>query len=164
MRKLLLIRHAKSSWKFPELDDHDRPLNKRGRRDVLRMAKHIAEKESRLDIVFSSTAIRAVALAETICEYINAPLIPRSNFYTFSSRELLKALSCLPDENHQIAVVAHNPAITEVVNYLVKGKLANIPTSGVAAVLPSVQKWSGLLEKRASCELSYFDFPKMLAD
>ena len=56
MRKLVLIRHAKSSWKFPELDDHERPLNKRGERDSLSMARHIADKET-LDVLYSSTCL-----------------------------------------------------------------------------------------------------------
>ena len=163
MRKLLLIRHAKSSWKFPELDDHERPLNKRGQRDIISMARHLAHKDEVLDVVYSSTAVRALELAAMISELSNVSLVPELSFYTFSADELLEILRNMPDEARNIAVVAHNPAITETVNRLIDADLNNVPTSGVVAIECPIDSWSLLGELEQDCELLYFDYPKMLS-
>lgn len=163
MRKLLLIRHAKSSWKFPDLDDHERPLNKRGQRDILSMARHLAYKDEVLDVIFSSTAIRALELAQMISELTNVSLVPDLSFYTFSDDELLEILRNLPDEAQNVAVVAHNPAITQVVNRLTDANLNNVPTSGIVAIECPVDSWSVLGDIERDCQLLYFDYPKMLS-
>jgi len=59
MKTLLILRHAKSSWKHPELSDHDRPLNKRGKRDAPIIGKLLRKKGLVPDVIFSSTAVRA---------------------------------------------------------------------------------------------------------
>ena len=59
MKTLLILRHAKSSWKFPDLSDHDRPLNRRGKQDAPRMGRLLKEKGLVPDLVISSTATRA---------------------------------------------------------------------------------------------------------
>ena len=63
MKELLILRHAKSSWKYQELSDHDRPLNKRGRRDAPRMGRLIRVRGLLPDLVVSSTAVRAMTTA-----------------------------------------------------------------------------------------------------
>ncbi len=162
MRKLLLIRHAKSSWKFPDLDDHERPPNKRGQRDVLTMSRHLADKDEILDVIYSSTATRALEYAETLSEFINISLVPDLSFYTFSADELLEILRSLPDDAYNVAVVGHNPAITQVVNKLTNAELKNVPTSAIVAIDCSIQSWHELGEAEHDCELAYFDYPKML--
>ena len=111
MRKLLLIRHAKSSWKFPDLDDHERPLNRRGERDSLIMARHLQDKDEALDVIYSSTATRALMLAESICDLNSTTLIPELSFNTFEADELLEILRCLPNDVHRVGIVAHNELI-----------------------------------------------------
>ena len=66
MKRLFLVRHAKSSWKHPELTDFERPLNKRGKRDAPEMGKRLADREIDLDLMVSSTATRAITTARTI--------------------------------------------------------------------------------------------------
>lgn len=160
MRKLLLIRHAKSSWKFPDLDDHERPLNKRGQRDTLTVARHLADKDEVLDVIYSSTATRALELAQTISEFTNVSLIPDLSFYTFSADELLEILKNLPDQARNVAVVAHNPAIIQVVNRLTNAELVKVPTAGVVALECPIESWVDLGEIEHDCELVYFDYPK----
>lgn len=160
MRRLLLIRHAKSSWKFPDLDDHERPLNKRGQRDVLTMARHIAELDEALDVIYSSTATRALELAEQISEFTQTSLNPDLSFYTFDDDVLMEILRCLPDDADRVAVVAHNPAITQAVNRLAAVDYDNIPTSGVVAINCDVDHWADL--NSGQCNLDYFVTPKML--
>ena len=160
MKQLLLIRHAKSSWKFPELDDHERPLNKRGQRDILAMGRHLADKDPQLDVIYSSTATRALDYAQILSEYTYASLIPDLSFYTFSDFELLEILKNLPDNADSVAVVAHNPAITQVVNQLCASNISNVPTSAIVSVDCDIASWQEL--DSSFCELVYFDYPKML--
>jgi len=159
MRRLLLIRHAKSSHKHPELDDHERPLNRRGERDVISMARHIADKDEHLDVIYSSTAVRALDLAQTISEFTHVSLVPDLSFYTFNAGDLLEVLQNLPEHAYCVAVVAHNPAITQAVNHLTGEALVNVPTSGIVAIDSDIEDWSQLGENTS--ELVYFDYPKM---
>lgn len=159
MRRLLLIRHAKSSWKHPELGDHERPLNKRGQRDVLTMARHLADKDEPLDVIYSSTATRALDFAQAISEFTHVELIPELSFYTFDVDELIQIIKHLPATAESAAVVGHNPAITHAVNRLSGSDLDNVPTSGVAALNCPIDDWHQL--GQGDCELDYFDFPKM---
>jgi phosphohistidine phosphatase len=66
MKSVLILRHAKSSWKHPELSDHDRPLNKRGKRDAPIMGRLLKKEDLVPDIIMTSTAIRARSTAEPL--------------------------------------------------------------------------------------------------
>lgn len=160
MRRLLLIRHAKSSRKFPDLGDHERPLNGRGERDSISMARHLANRDEMLDVIYSSSATRALEFAERISEFTNISLIPDLSFYTFDVDELIEILRHLPDSAERIAIVAHNPAITQAVNRLSASDLSNVPTAGVVALDCNIETWSEIRE--GVCEISYFEYPKML--
>ncbi len=160
MRKLVLIRHAKSSWKFPELDDHERPLNKRGERDSLSMARHIADKET-LDVLYSSTAVRALDFAQQISEFAYVDLIPDLSFYTFDVDELIEILKHLPDSAQRVAVVGHNPAISHAINRLTTKEIIKVPTAAIATMNSDIESWADLY---SGCfDLEYFDTPKMLS-
>jgi len=161
MRKLLLIRHAKSSWKDLELDDHERPLNRRGERDSLTMARHLADQDEPLDILYSSTAIRALDFAQQISEFTYVDLVPDLSFYTFDVDELIEILRHLPDSAERVAVIAHNPAITQAVNRLAGEDIKNVPTAGIVALSSFIDTWAEL--DAGSFELEYFDYPKMFS-
>lgn len=159
MRKLFLFRHSKSSWKYPELDDHERPLNKRGKRDSLFMARHFADKLETLDVIYSSSAIRALEYAELISEFTQVGLVPELTFYTFDDDQFLQALQELPDEATSVAVVGHNPAITRVVNRLAEGDIINVPTSAVVSINCDIAEWAELADGVGRIE--YYEYPKL---
>ena len=160
MRKLFLIRHAKSSHKDDSLEDLHRPLSKRGERDALAMARHFADKGELLDVIYSSTAERALDYAQLLSEFTGVALIPDLSFYTFIDSELREILYHLPDEVNSVAVVGHNAAITLVAELLAAESLENVPTSGIVALNCDVDSWDNLM---AGCaEIEYFDYPKML--
>jgi len=160
MRRLLLIRHAKSSHKDDELDDHERPLNRRGEQDRITMSRYLSEQDEQLDVIYTSTATRAIDYAQTISDFTHIALVPDLSFYTFSADELLEILTCLPDTVYSVAIVAHNPAITGVVKRLINEDIKKIPTSGIAALNCPVEQWSELPEVESS--LDYLVSPKML--
>lgn len=146
MKTLFLARHAKSSWKFPDLADHDRPLNKRGQRDKSTMALRLKAMGIVIDAVHSSTAVRAAELAKVVSNEFSVPLFLDRNFYTFDSRAFLNALVALPEEQTSLMVVGHNPAITDVLNWLTGETIENVPTAGIAKISFKLESWSGLYE------------------
>lgn len=161
MKKLLLIRHAKSSWDDPDLDDHERPLNARGERDSFTIARFLADNDEGLEVIYSSTAIRALDFAQVISELCDITLVPELSFYTFDEDQLMEILRSLPDSLSRVAVVAHNPAVTQLVNRLSDADLENVPTAGVTSIECDIDEWADLTE--ASCEMVYFKTAKMLS-
>ena len=161
MKQLLLIRHAKSSWKDPALSDLKRPLKKRGQRDAAEMAQRLNALGLNVETVFMSPALRVMETVEEmggqtgfgrgICEV--AP-----DLYTFSYEDIMLFLKKLDDTLKSVAVVGHNPAITDLLNFLTLEEVSNIPTCGIALLELDVEKWSKLRAGGAS--LSHYDFPK----
>ena len=160
MKKLLLIRHAKSSWNAPDLDDHERPLNDRGERDSFTMARFLADNDEGLEVIYSSTAIRALDFAQVISEFCDITLVPELSFYTFDEDELMEILRSLPDTLSRVAVIAHNPAVTQLINRLTDADFKNVPTAGIASIQCDIDAWADLTE--ASCDMVYFQTPKKL--
>ena len=160
MKKLVLIRHAKSSWVDDQLDDHERPLNARGERDSFTMARYLVDADVGIEVVFSSTAARALDFAQIIAELADVSLVPDLSFYTFDEDELMEILRCLPDQASSIAVVAHNPAVHQIANRLSENELDKFPTAAVASFNCHVEQWRDINE--SNCQLDYFKTPKGL--
>ena len=112
MKLLVLIRHAKSSWDDPQVDDHDRPLNERGLRNAPEMGKRLRDWRVYLDALISSTAVRAQQTAEIIANSIDWP-IQRisfdSNLYHASATELQNYVGSLSNDFSNVALFGHNP-------------------------------------------------------
>ena len=108
MVKLLLWRHAKSDWDTPELDDHERPLNKRGRRDREIMARYI-ENNFAPTLVICSTARRTRETVVTLC---NHDIITySSDLYQAMHTDLLNIAKRNGGDHECILLVAHNPGM-----------------------------------------------------
>jgi phosphohistidine phosphatase len=160
LKRLLLIRHAKSSWDYPELSDHERPLNKRGRKDAPMMAQRLADISENLEAIISSTAVRALGIAEPIAGLMETDIIKSSQLYTFSSSDLFESILMLPDQYQKVGMVGHNPAITILTNHLLDNIIDNVPTSGIVALNCNIESWSDF--SADCCELDYFDYPKRI--
>jgi phosphohistidine phosphatase len=164
-RTLHLLRHAKSSWSNPELADKQRPLNKRGQKACKTMAPHLVETGCLDAEIFVSPATRA---QETI-KRIHAAL-PGKNFhfstesalYTFDANEVLGWLRKLPDTCSAVTVVGHNPALTELANFLGDEEIDNVPTCGYVKLSKIKHAWSGLAAGSAHTEL--FLKPRLLKE
>jgi phosphohistidine phosphatase len=147
MKTLLLMRHAKSSWKDTVLADIDRPLNKRGKRDAPRMGRLIREEGLIPDIILSSTALRARMTAESVtdqCGYAGE-IIYLDELYAADPQTLLEALIRLPEEYSRVLMIAHNPGLEELVERLT-GKYRPMPTAALAYLMIPVQLWQDLAE------------------
>ena len=162
MKTLLILRHAKSSWKHPELTDHDRPLNKRGKRDAPRMGKLLRDQGLVPDLIISSTAKRARSTAKTVARKSGykeeVELTPA--FYLASPREYISVLRTLSDDYGRVMVVGHNPGMEELVEKLT-GELEIMTTAALAQVLLPIDQWSQLDEETAG-ELVHLWRPREL--
>src|SRR5919198_2099009 len=117
---LLILRHAKSSWKEPDLQDHDRPLNKRGKRDAPRIGKLLMELDLVPDLIISSTAKRAKDTAKAVGEAskYNGRIELNPSLYGTDFDSYLRALRLVPDDFNKVLIVGHNPALEELVSLL----------------------------------------------
>lgn len=161
MKTLTLLRHAKSSWDTPGLPDQDRPLNKRGERDAPLAAARIQEAGIRPSLIISSPAVRTWTTARIVAETIHYPvefLQREKDLYLASRRRLIEVIGRQDTGFNSMLVVAHNPGLTELANYLIPGLTDNVPTSGVVCVNLASDEWD--LTQTGDNELLLFDYPK----
>jgi phosphohistidine phosphatase len=167
MKTIYLVRHAKSSWEDNDLDDFDRPLSDRGKRDAPVMAGRLKEKGIRPELYVSSTAKRAASTCKRFSKvlgYNEEKVNYVKQLYHASSPEIVKVLKGLPDNFQSVIVFAHNPGLTDAANDLIeKGFLTdNMPTCAIAAFEVPIRSWKELATGRG--KLLFFDFPKNQGD
>ncbi len=161
MKTITLLRHAKSSWDTPGLADKDRPLNKRGFRDAPEMAVRLQEAAIRPSLILSSPAVRAWETAKVVAQQIGYPLefLQReADLYLASRRKLIEVIGRQDNGFNSILVVAHNPGLTDLANYLVAGLTDNLPTSGIVSINLASDEWD--LRQTGDNELLVYDYPK----
>lgn len=148
MKTLLILRHAKSSWDNAYLADHDRPLNARGKADAPRMGRLLAQEDLTPQVIYSSSAERALATAEAValaCGYEDA-LAVRRNLYHADPLDYLEVLQSAPETAQCVMVVGHNPGLEELVEALT-GTAAQMPTAALAQVELPVAQWRDVNEE-----------------
>lgn len=148
MKTLLILRHAKSSWKDLDLADHDRPLNKRGKQDAPRMGRLLQDEGLIPDLILSSTAKRARKTVAGLLEGsgISPEVQFTRDFYHAYPETFIAILSELDDKYEQVMVVGHNPGLEELLEVLT-GDYERMPTSALAQVLLPIQRWADLEEE-----------------
>jgi phosphohistidine phosphatase len=116
MRRLVLVRHAKSSWDDPTLADHDRPLAPRGVNALARMRAHVATLELPSLLVLCSTAARAVATFDGIRAALpdDAVIEHDRSIYATDGRALLDRVRAVDDVYESVLVVGHNPTLQDL--------------------------------------------------
>ena len=161
MKTLTILRHAKSSWSYPDLSDHDRPLNKRGERDEPVMGERIKAAGIRPSLIISSTAVRAWTTAKVIARELNYPkefLQREDHLYLASLDRILDTIVSQDNGFNSLMVVGHNPGLTDLVNFLQPGLTHNLPTAGVVSVQIDQDDWS--FYGQPATELLVHDWPK----
>jgi phosphohistidine phosphatase len=144
MKKLIIMRHGKSSWDHPELKDHLRPLNQRGVNNAISVAAKLTEMEVMPDAIVSSPAIRALDTAIIVATglgYALNEIATEGDIYEASVNDLLKVLSRLDDELETVMIFGHNPGFTSLVNLLQPETLFNLPTAGVFGIELPIHSW-----------------------
>lgn len=123
MKTLHLLRHAKSSWKDPALDDHERPLNKRGRETAKLIGAYLRRAKIRPDVVLCSTAVRAKQTLAPISKEIKPPkVVLKRGIYEVAQRKLWKHIWTLPESADCVLMIGHNPALHDLALALADAK------------------------------------------
>ncbi|QIR74830.1 histidine phosphatase family protein [Sulfurospirillum diekertiae] len=161
MKKIYLIRHAKSSWKDETIDDFERPLNSRGKRDVAFMGKRLKLFDVKPDIIYTSPAKRAEKTAKELVKEMNydkkkIKLI--DTLFESSYEQYMELIHATDDHYSSIFIIAHNPTITEVGERLSGAILSNIPTCAIVCISFEVESFKEITEE--SGHILFFDYPK----
>ena len=164
-KTLFLVRHAKSSWKGPTLSDHARPLNKRGKRDVVLMGKRLVGLLESPELIVCSSATRAAVTARAIAdayEYSHDKIVFDDAIYGASMKRLIDLVRSFTERCDRVMLVGHNPGITEAFNCLSKLEVSNIPTCGVAVLHFDSDSWSDIAEGKG--KIAHYDYPKRISN
>jgi phosphohistidine phosphatase len=162
MKRLYLIRHAKSSWKNIELRDIERPLNKRGKRDAPFMAQKMAQKGMQVDALVASPSQRTRRTAEAFAaalDYSTESIQWNPRIYEASARELLQIIQQWQTGWQSVALFAHNFACTDLANYYAAMPIENVPTTGVVTILFEVENWAAV--RKHNGRVLDFIYPKL---
>lgn len=162
MKRLTLIRHAKSSWKDDSLADHERPLSKRGERDAPLMGERMRARGARPSLIVSSPAVRARQTAQIIADCLGYPrefLHYASALYLASPHTLLATAAGQDDRHADVVLIAHNPGLLELARQLLPDwRHDNLPTTGIVAVDFDTQRWAEITSTPAHGV--FYDYPK----
>ena len=161
MKQLLLVRHAKSDWGDPSLNDFDRPLNERGKKDAPVMANRLLDKKIKIDAFIASPAKRAKKTASVFAKEYKIgkdKIILKEELYGAGPTIFYDVISNVSDKLDCIAVFSHNPGITDFANSLTEKQIDNIPTSGIFAVKINAKHWKDF--EKAEKEFWFADYPK----
>lgn len=162
--RLYLVRHAKSSWDTPGLDDFDRPLNKRGKRNIKEMARWWRDCWTIPVFWVSSPAKRARKTARGLSKRLGIPknkLRFYDEMYLADTSTLKNLLATIPAKHRQAVFVGHNPGLTEILRHWLGDEAPeNLPTTGVAVLSWNVASWEEAAE--APARLSDWMVPKNL--
>jgi phosphohistidine phosphatase len=151
MRRLYLLRHAKSSWKDTSLPDHDRPLAGRGRRAAKAIASHLREQGIEPELLLCSTARRARETLDRIEPGLGTPTIRvERELYAASAPTLLERLRSVPDTVESVMLIGHNPGLQDLAADLARpsptvSELATkYPTAALATLVFPASSWKEL--------------------
>jgi phosphohistidine phosphatase len=135
MKQLMLMRHAKSSWKDASLPDHDRPLNRRGRDNAPQMGRFVALQHCLPAIILSSTAKRALQTAAAFVKGCgqNIPVVPDPALYHADVPDYCESVATQAGLEPRIMVISHNPGLEEWL-WQLTNRYERLPTAAIAIV------------------------------
>jgi len=160
MKRLILIRHGKSSWDQP-LEDHERPLSNRGISNNNKVFEYIQKQLPERFLIWSSSAKRAHDTAKIFNEVSGIPqesTIVKSELYTFDYTNLIKIIRKCESSVPNLILFGHNNAITDFVNTFGDKYIENVPTSGVVMLEFDEEQWDTIDKGKVLITL----FPKDL--
>jgi phosphohistidine phosphatase len=143
MKTILLLRHAKSSWKDPALPDVARPLNRRGQAAALVMGRLVKRKSLWPDLILCSTAERTRQTCAGVLQSADRSIPTRflDDLYHCPAEGISRVLQQLPDDIQRVMIIGHNPELAEFLAF-VAGFIDKFPTGGLAELTVDVETWS----------------------
>lgn len=155
MKSIIFIRHAKSSWDNENLNDFDRPLNKRGKTDAPKVGTELMSKVNHIDHIYSSSSKRTSQTTELLFNN-TFPVSFHDGLYHPSEKNVLNFIHRIEDKNNTIAIIIHNPTITDICNNMQSDvQFTNIPTCGAVCIQFDVENWQDVEHGK----LNFYIFP-----
>jgi len=148
MKLISIMRHAKSSWDYPDLADDERPLIEKGIRRTDKTCRYIKTKHLEPDIIISSPAVRAMQTAQLVKNYMNlqVPLMVAEAFYPGNVEYYFTHLKMVESQYYHIMIIGHNPEISNFACEILGNDIAAwIPTSGCVVIKLDIRKWDELV-------------------
>jgi phosphohistidine phosphatase len=149
-KTLLILRHAKSSWKHNDLPDHDRELNKRGKNQGPKMGKLLKELDLAPDYILSSTAKRATDTSKSVAEFsgYNGKInLDSSLYHQASAEQYIKVLGDVPDIYNKVLIVGHNPSLEDLIEKLTN-RIGIMKTCSLAQIDIDIRSWKDIVNKK----------------
>ena len=145
MKTLLLMRHAKSSWKDESLSDLERPLKKRGVKDTKRIAKVIKENNLTPDVIIFSPAVRTKETVKVLKKELDfdGKEIVADALYMGEPQAFIDALKEVNNKHNTVLVVAHNPGL-EAYLQIIGGDIEAVPTGGLGYLVLVLEDWNNI--------------------
>ena len=164
MKHVLILRHAKSSWKETGISDHSRSLNRRGMKAAPRMGQVLFEEDLVPDVILSSTARRARETADLVADAsgFDGEIHYLESFYHASPSDYLDALRSLSSDINIVMIVGHNPDL-EMLLEMMTGIDERLPTAALALIQLPIENWSQLTDE-AEGELLNLWLPRTLLE
>lgn len=144
MKTLCLVRHAKSSWLDPKVEDKDRPIDPRGEADAKLLAQFLLNHHIKPDILLVSPALRTQMTAQVLIQDMQIPpahLQTIDEIYEAGVESLLHIIQQVPNSVNSILLVGHNPGLTWLANYLADDHQISLPTCGAYGVSFDTNDW-----------------------
>lgn len=160
-KELFILRHGKSSWDAPNMDDIDRELTTRGIHDSCTMSNRLKKTLKSVDLIISSHANRALHTATIFARELEFPVEKvkiASKLYETTENQLLTFVKEFPDDASRIIIVGHNPTFTSFANFFLSDKIENIPTTGIVGLSFNCASWKDI--SKANLQSNLFEFPK----
>jgi phosphohistidine phosphatase len=141
LKKVIIVRHAKSSWDDFRMTDFERPLDQRGLRDAPYMAKLLKTEGLKPDVIYTSDANRAQTTANFFASEFDMEIKKKHSLYHGAPDDYLDVIRMENDHYQTIALFGHNPGITFLTNLISPGSTHNIPTCGIIVAEWNSSKW-----------------------
>ncbi|NLA50623.1 MAG: histidine phosphatase family protein [Alcaligenaceae bacterium] len=160
MKTLLLVRHAKSSWSDPTLIDKVRPLNKRGKRDVITMGQRLFNRGVKPALIIASSAVRTTITAQAIAEeieYEQENILYDDKLYACEPEYILETVQTCNNDLDYLMLVGHFPELNDFL-FMFTHEIEHMPTCAMAELSFEVNDWAEIRQENLAAVL--FDYPK----
>jgi phosphohistidine phosphatase len=163
MKRLYIVRHAKSDWSQPGQNDEDRKLLGKGIKRTHKILEFLKQHDTRPDLIISSPAIRAISTASLLAEGLGYPLAEIQQeriIYRGDSDDIMDFIYETPQNIESLMVVGHNPTFTNLANRFLDEMMEWLPTTGVVCIQFETENWQEI--RKCKRETAFVVFPKML--
>ncbi len=161
MKTIYIVRHAKSSWRYKNIKDIDRPLKKRGINDAYLMVDHLKSTIKTPNVFIASSANRALHTAMIFCDTFSYPLsnlIIKKTLYNFSDGYLVKTIKALDDAFESAIIFSHDHGITSFINKYGNQPIAHVPTCGIIGITFDTKHWKDIKKGKTTLVTFPSDF------